>query len=72
MKTIEAYQTNDGKIFSDFTEASVHNKYLQFEPEINAFLDSDECPYKGSAHQHIIKVALAKWLFWKAEGGMNQ
>ena len=67
MKTIEAYQTDDGKIFSNLTEASVHKEYLKFEPEINEFLSSDDFPYKGPAHQYIIKVALTKWLFWKAD-----
>jgi hypothetical protein len=72
MEKVESYITSDGKLFLDFTEASVHQEYLKHEREIIEFLDSDDCPYKGSAHQNIIKVSLIKWLFWKAEGGMNQ
>lgn len=66
MEKVEGYKTSDGKFFGDFTAATVHEVFLKHEPEINAFLESNECPYKGSAHQHMLKVALAKWLFWKA------
>jgi hypothetical protein len=72
MKTIEAYQTDDGRIFKSLTEARVHEECREIIPEIEAFLQSDVCNYKSKQQQTIIKSAILAWVFWKADGGMNQ
>jgi hypothetical protein len=72
MKTIEVYKTDDGKLFENITEARVHEEYQKHMPEINAFVSSDACKYNNSAHKKIVENTLLAWIFWKADGGMNQ
>ena len=72
MKTIEAYQTEDGQIFKSLTEARVHEECQEIVPEIEAFLESDACNYKGKAPKTIIKSAIISWIFWKADGGIKK
>ena len=71
MKTIEAYQTDDGKVFASITEARVHEECEKLMPEINAFIISKACKYNNVAHAKIIINTLLAWHFWKADGGMN-
>lgn len=72
MKTIEAYQTDDGRIFGSLTEAKVHEECKVIMPEIEAFMQSDACNYKSKHQQAIIKNSILSWVFWKADGGINQ
>ena len=71
MKTVEAYQTEDGKIFKSIIEAKVHEECEKLMPEINAFLTSDACKYNNVAHAKVVRNTLLAWNFWKADGGMN-
>jgi predicted TIM-barrel enzyme len=72
MKTIEAYQTDDGQIFGSLTEARVHEECQQVMPEIEAFFKSGACKYNSKQQVTIIKGAILSWIFWKADGGINQ
>jgi hypothetical protein len=72
MKSIEAYQTDDGRIFGSITEARVHEECEEIMPQIEAFMQSDACNYKSKLHQTIIKTSILSWVFWKADGGINQ
>lgn len=72
MKTIEAYQTDDGQIFASLTEALVHEECKKLMPEINAFMTSDACKYNNVAHAKIVRNTLLAWHFWKADGRINQ
>ena len=72
MKTIEAFQTDDGQIFESITQARVHEEYKKHMPEINAFIASDVCKYNNSAHKKIVENTLLAWIFWKADGGINK
>lgn len=72
MKTVEAYETNDGQVFKSLIEAKKHEKFQTIMPEIEAFMQSDACNYKSKQQQTIIKSAILSWFFWKADGGMNQ
>jgi hypothetical protein len=72
MKTIKAYQTDDGQIFASLTKARVHEECEKLMPEINAFINSEDCKYNNSAHATIVKNTLLAWHFWKADGGINQ
>jgi hypothetical protein len=72
MKTIEAYLTDDGKIFKSLTEARVHEEIQKHMPEINAFIHSESCKYDNVAHRKIVENTLLAWIFWKADGGINQ
>ena len=72
MKTIEAYQTDDGKIFKSLTEARVHEECEKLIPEIDAFMTSEACKYNNQAHSKIVKNTLLAWNFWKTDGGMNK
>jgi hypothetical protein len=72
MKTIEAYQTDDGQIFASLTQARVHEECKKIVPEIKAFMDSADCKYNNQAHAKIVRNTLFAWHFWKANGGINQ
>lgn len=72
MKKVEAYQTDDGRVFASLTEARVHEECKTMMPEIEAFIQSDACKYKGKQQQPIIRNAILSWVFWKADGGINQ
>lgn len=71
MQKVEGYKTSDGKFFTDFTEASVHEECCKHIPEIEAFITSDNFKYKNGPYKKIVKHTLLDWLFWKADGGMN-
>jgi hypothetical protein len=72
MKTVEAYETNDGQVFKSITEARVHEEFQAIMPEIEAFIASNACEYKGKGQKTMIKSSILAWVFWKADGGMNQ
>lgn len=72
MKKIEAYQTDDGQIFKSLTEARVHQECEAITPEIEAFFKSGACKYSSKQQVTIIKSAILSWIFWKADGGINQ
>jgi len=72
MKTIEAYQTDDGRIFGSLTEAKAHEVCNEIMSEIEAFMQSDACNYKRKQQQTMIKSSIISWHFWKADKGINQ
>lgn len=69
MKTVEAYQTDDGKIFKSLTEARVHEECEKLMPEIKAFIESNACKYNNQPQALIVRNTLLAWHFWKADGG---
>jgi len=71
MQKVEGYKTSDGKFFTDFTEASVHEECCKYIPEIQAFMASDDCKYKNGPYKKVVFQSILSWLFWKADGGIN-
>lgn len=69
---IKAFKTNDGLIFENYTAARVHEESVKYKPEIDAFLDSEDCPYKSTMSRSIAQRTVLAFLFWKADGGMNK
>ncbi len=72
MKTIEAYQTDDGEVFKSVNDAKMHEELQAIMLEIEAFVASDACDYKGKQQKTIIKNSILAWNFWKANEGTNQ
>ena len=72
MKAIEAYQTDDGQIFHSLLEAEIHEEREKHMPEINAFIASNACKYNNCSHKKIVQNTLLAWIFWKADGGIDQ
>lgn len=69
MEKVEVYKTKDGSLFADYTQARVHEEYMKHKPEIDAYIDSDACKYKGSAQRSIVERTILSWIFWKEDGG---
>lgn len=67
MKTINAYQTADGTIFSDLEEAERHEKFLDNRAEIEEFLDSELNPYKSIAQRSIARSTVVNWSLWSSK-----
>ena len=67
MKTINAFQTTDGQLFSDKQAAERHETFLAGRAEIEVFLESDINPYKAVAHRAIARNTVINWSLWKAK-----
>lgn len=67
MKAIEAYETDDGKIFSTITEAKIHEETQEYMPEVTSFIDSEFCKYNNVSHRKILEKTLIAWIFWKKD-----
>jgi hypothetical protein len=69
MEKVEVYKTKDGSLFSDYTQARVHEEFIKYKPEIDAFIASDACKYNNCAHRKIVENTILAWIFWKEDGG---
>jgi len=67
MKTINAFQTTDGQLFSDKHAAERHELFLAGRAEIEEFLESDINPYRAVAHRAIARNTVINWSLWKAK-----
>lgn len=65
MKPINAFQTSDGKIFSDQLEAEKYEIFLSKREVIERFLDTDENPYISIPHRAIARNSIVAWESWK-------
>ena len=66
MKTIQAYQTEDGKVFQTELEALNHEKSKELMPEIEEFMISHS-KYNNQAHAKICRNTVVAWVLWKAK-----
>tara|TARA_R110002110_G_scaffold414662_2_gene645495 strand:+ start:1040 stop:1255 length:216 start_codon:yes stop_codon:yes gene_type:complete len=47
MKEIKAFETSDGKIFSNIADAKEHQQNVYFEKRILQIIDKADLPYNG-------------------------
>lgn len=66
MKEVKAYETSDGKIFSDQGEALLHQSNLDNAGSISDFLASEMNEYKAGAARSISIRAIQAWQRWNA------
>ena len=67
MKTINAFQTSDGKIFVLESEAQRHEKFLQHRNVVEDFLNSELNSYKNFAQKSIARNTVINWELWKTK-----
>ena len=72
MKKVEVYKMTDGTLYEDYTQARVQEECEKHLPEIKAFISSSACKYKNGPHKKIVQNTILAWIFWKADGGINQ
>lgn len=65
MKPISAFITTDGEIFVTEEAAERHEFFLANKDLVENFLESNENPYKGSAHRRIVQGSILRWEIWK-------
>lgn len=63
MKTITAYETRDGKVFTDQEEAINHEAFLDQHKIIEQCLD--EFKYQGAAQRAVGRQAIMHWEQWR-------
>jgi hypothetical protein len=67
MKTVTAFQSSDGELFSDEESAQRHEFFLSNKELIEDFLASEDNPYKSVAHRGIVHGSITRWEFWRAK-----
>ena len=67
MKTINAFETSDGTLFSLKMEAEKHEMSLSKRSIIEDYLDSDLNAYTGHAQRGMARVAVINWELWKVK-----
>lgn len=65
MKTINAFQTADGRVFTDEHEAKKHEKFLEHRNVVEEFLNSELNQYKTIVHKAVARNAIISWELWK-------
>tara|TARA_R110000868_G_scaffold260253_2_gene518450 strand:+ start:298 stop:531 length:234 start_codon:yes stop_codon:yes gene_type:complete len=65
MKTIVAFETSDGSIFSSEQAAEKHEMSLSKRSVIEAYLDSDLNAYTGHAQRGMARTVVINWELWK-------
>jgi hypothetical protein len=65
MKTVNAFQTSDGSLFSTLDYAEKHEMTLLHEAIADSFLESDLNPYTGHAHRAMARNTIFNWEIWK-------
>jgi hypothetical protein len=65
MKTIQAFQTSDGKVFTIEAEAKKHEKFLEHRNVVEEFLASELNPYVASVQKSIARNTVINWELWK-------
>jgi hypothetical protein len=64
MKTVSAFQTSDGELFTDESDAERHQELLNNRAVIEEFLESDFNPYRAMAHRAIARSTVINWSLW--------
>ena len=67
MKSITAYQTSDGKIFTTEEDAKKHEKFLEHSDVVEDFLRSDLNPYVAAVQKSIARNTIINWELWKTK-----
>ena len=67
MKTITAFQTVDGKVFTDQSEADNHEFSLKFLQQIDEFVESGTSPYPSNPHRSMMERTIVAWEKFKNE-----
>lgn len=67
MKSISAFQTSDGILFSTLQTAEKHEMMLAKESVVDEFLDSPLNPYTGHAHRSMARNTIVNWELWKSK-----
>lgn len=67
MKTISAFQTLDGRVFTDEQEAKKHEKFLEHRNVVEEFLLSDLNPYVATVQKSIARNTVINWELWKTK-----
>ena len=67
MKSITAYQTSDGKIFTTEEEAKKHEKFLEHGDVVEDFLRSNLNPYVAAVQKSIARNTIINWELWKTK-----
>lgn len=67
MKTINAFETSDGTLFSASDAAEKHEMMLSKESVVDEFLDSSLNPYTGHAHRSMARSTVVNWELWKVK-----
>ena len=65
MKTITAFETTDGKLFTKQEDAQKHEMFLLRGSVIEDFLESKQNPYTGLAHMGMARNTIINWEHWK-------
>jgi|DEB19_MinimDraft_3_1074340.scaffolds.fasta_scaffold32582_2 hypothetical protein len=65
MKTVQAFQTSDGKLFDDEEQAELHETFLESRQVIEEFLQDKANPYKSVAQRGIARNVITHWENWK-------
>lgn len=63
---VAVFKTDDGKLFADETEAVLHQSKLEFEAEVDAFMDSDANKYKSGVPRQFARAGILAWEAYKA------
>ena len=71
MKTVEAYETSDGTVFTDKEVADDHERKIMLGSGIDQFLGSESCPYPGKKHQSMIRKGIEAWEAFKISGDLG-
>ena len=67
MKSISAFQTSDGTLFSTADAAEKHEMMLSKESVVDEFLVSKLNPYTGHAHRSMARNTVVNWELWKSK-----
>jgi hypothetical protein len=67
MKTIQAFQTTDGKVFTSEEDAKKHEVFLSQHDVIDNFLKSHLNTYIALPQKSIARQAIINWELWKKE-----
>lgn len=65
MKQINAFVTEDGKLWASEKEAQKHEATLSKKQDIDEFLNSSDSPYEGISQRAISRQAIVCWEIWK-------
>jgi hypothetical protein len=67
MKTITAFQTSDGKVFTSDVDAKRHEKFLEHRDVVEEFLKSDLNKYQSAVQKNIARNTITYWEIWKTQ-----
>lgn len=66
---VTVFKTADGKLFDGKAEALVHQGKLDFEAQVDEFMDSDANRYKSGVPRQFARAGILAWEAYKAAKG---